>query len=271
MCDTGAVEISDLIEVDLGPRARGYFTTRGLRARPVLAPEGGAQDRGAESGDETAYGGWNLALHVGDDPQRVHGHRRQLEGLLGLERGRHLAWMNQIHSAVVATAQVDEVPEADALVLDSRTAGAPAGCCVLVADCVPVLLASRDGALTAAVHAGRRGMLDGVVPATIEFLQRGGVEPADLWAAVGPSICGSCYEVPEDMLALSAQREPACASRTSWGTPGLDVAAGVLAQLERAGVGHISAGQWCTYEDPRFFSYRRDGVTGRLAGVGVPR
>ena len=89
--------------------------------------------------------------------------------------------------------------------------------------------------------------------------------------AVGPSICGSCYEVPEEMLALSAQREPACASRTSWGTPGLDVAAGVLAQLERAGVGHISAGQWCTYEDPRFFSYRRDGVTGRLAGIGVPR
>ena len=179
--------------------------------------------------------------------------------------------MNQVHSTVVATAQAGDVPTADALVLDSRTGGAPAGCCVLVADCVPVLLASRDGALTAAVHAGRRGMLDGVVPATIDFLRRSGVEPADLWAAVGPSICGSCYEVPEEMLALSAQREPACASRTSWGTPGLDVAAGVLAQLERAGVGHISAGQWCTYEDPRFFSYRRDGVTGRLAGIGVPR
>ena len=252
MCDTTAVEASDLIEVDLGPRARGFFTTRGLRARPVSAPGGGAQDRGAEREEGAAYGGWNLALHVGDDSQRVRCHRRRLEELLGLEQGRHL-------------------PTADALVLDSRTGGAPAGCCVLVADCVPVLLASRDGALTAAVHAGRRGMLDGVVPATIDFLRRSGVEPADLWAAVGPSICGSCYEVPEEMLALSAQREPACASRTSWGTPGLDVAAGVLAQLERAGVGHISAGQWCTYEDPRFFSYRRDGVTGRMAGIGVPR
>ena len=271
MCDTGAVEISDLIEVDLGPRARGFFTTRGLRARPVSAPGGGAQDRDAESVEGTSYDGWNLALHVGDDPQRVHCHRRRLEELLGLEQGSHLAWMNQIHSAVVATAQAGEVPTADALVLDSRTGGAPAGCCVLVADCVPVLLASRDGALTAAVHAGRRGMLDGVVPATVDSLRRGGVDPADLWAAVGPSICGSCYEVPEEMLALSAQREPACASRTSWGTPGLDVAAGVLAQLERAGVGHISAGQWCTYEDPRFFSYRRDGVTGRLAGIGVPQ
>lgn len=271
MCDTTAVEASDLIEVDLGPRARGFFTTRGLRARPVSAAGGGAQDRGAEREEGAAYDGWNLALHVGDDSQRVHCHRRRLEELLGLDQGRHLAWMNQVHSAVVATAQAGDVPTADALVLDSRTDGAPAGCCVLVADCVPVLLASRDGALTAAVHAGRRGMLDGVVPATIDFLRRSGVDPADLWAAVGPSICGSCYEVPEEMLALSAQREPACASRTSWGTPGLDVAAGVLAQLERAGVGHISAGQWCTYEDPRFFSYRRDGVTGRLAGIGVPR
>ena len=276
MCDASAVEISDLIEVDLGPRARGYFTTRGLRARPVSVPNaagtharGGAGGGGGHGGG-AAYDGWNLALHVGDDPQRVHCHRRRLEDLLGLEQGRHLAWMNQIHSAVVATAQAGEVPTADALVLDSRTGGAPAGCCVLVADCVPVLLASRDGALTAAVHAGR-GMLDGVVPATVDSLRRGGVDPADLWAAVGPSICGSCYEVPEEMLALSAQREPACASRTSWGTPGLDVAAGVLAQLERAGVGHISAGQWCTYEDPRFFSYRRDGVTGRLAGIGVPQ
>ena len=277
MCDASAVEISDLIEVDLGPRARGYFTTRGLRARPVSVPNAaGTHARGGEGdggghGGGAAYDGWNLALHVGDDPQRVHCHRRRLEDLLGLEQGRHLAWMNQVHSAVVSTAKVDEVPTADALVLDARTVGAPAGCCVLVADCVPVLLASGDGALTAAVHAGRRGMLDGVVASTIEFLQCAGAEPADLWAAVGPSICGSCYEVPDDMLALSAQREPACASRTSWGTPGLDVAAGVLAQLERAGVGHISADRWCTYEDPRFYSYRRDGVTGRLAGVGVPR
>jgi len=69
-------------------------------------------------------------------------------------------------------------------------------------------------------------MLDGVVPATIDFLRRSGVEPVDLWAAVGPSICGSCYEVPEEMLAVSAQREPACAPRTPWGTPGPAVPGG---------------------------------------------
>ena len=272
MCDTTAVEASDLIEVDLGPRARGFFTTRGLRGTsPLGGDNGDARAWNLDGREASVFEGWNLALHVGDDPQRVHRHRRRLEDLLELDRDQHLAWMNQVHSSVVAAARAEQVPTADALVLDSRVAGAPAGCCVLVADCVPLLLSSRDGSLVAAVHAGRRGMLDGIVPATINALQGAGVDPADLWAAVGPSICGSCYEVPEEMLALSAQREPACASRTSWGTPGLDVAAGVLAQLERAGVGHISAGQWCTYEDPRFFSYRRDGVTGRLAGIGVPQ
>ena len=243
----------DLLEVPVGPRVRGCFTTRGARAASVTRSD--------------PYAGLNLAAHVGDDPERVARNRR----LLTAEPDHGVAWMNQVHSAVVAPARRGETPTADALVLRRDDPRAPCAAGVLVADCVPLLLATGDGALMAAVHAGRRGMLDGVVPATIDSLRRGGVEPADLWAAVGPSICGSCYEVPEEMLVLSAQREPACASRTSWGTPGIDVAAGVLAQLERAGVGHISAGQWCTYEDPRFFSYRRDGVTGRLAGVGVPR
>ena len=274
MREMTAAQAADLIEADLGPGARGYFTTRGPRAR--LVPGRGDTDsaaRGAaDDGDQNgAYCGWNLALHVGDDPQRVRGHRRRLEELLGLERGEHLAWMNQVHSSTVAVARTESVPTADALVLDTRMPGAPAGCCVLVADCVPLLLAHRDGIVTAAVHAGRRGMLDGVVPATIDALRRAGAVPEDLWAAVGPSICGSCYEVPDHMRTLSAQREPACASRTSWGTPGLDVAAGVIAQLERAGVGHISAGGWCTYEDPRFYSFRREGTTGRLAGVVLPR
>ena len=270
MYDMSNDQVTDLIEADLGPGAHGYFTTRGLRARSVPAgsvdvtqPQGSGADPVNSGGEGGDYSGWNLALHVGDDPQRVHRHRRRLEELLNLEPGQHLAWMNQVHSAVVAEARVESVPTADALVLDSRVPGVPAGCCVLVA--------SRDGSLTAAVHAGRRGMLDGVVTATIESLQRSGVDPADLWAAVGPSICGSCYEVPDHMRTLSAQREPACASRTSWGTPGLDVAAGVLAQLERVGVGHVSAGRWCTYEDSRFYSFRRDGVTGRLAGVVLPR
>lgn len=279
MCETSSGQAVDLIEVDLGPGARGYFTTRGPRTRPVLSSDGAdvAAQGGGGSGDSCGahdngpYSGWNLALHVGDDPQRVLGHRRRLEEMLGLEPGRHLAWMNQVHSSAVASARIEQMPTADALVLHARQPKDVAGCCVLVADCVPLLLTSGDGSLVAAVHAGRRGMLEGVVLNTIEALRRAGAAPADLWAAVGPSICGSCYEVPDHMRILSAQREPACASRTSWGTPGLDVASGVISQLERAGVGNINDGHWCTYEDQRFYSFRRDGTTGRLAGVVVPR
>ncbi|MDO4243902.1 MAG: polyphenol oxidase family protein [Actinomyces sp.] len=252
----------DLLEVDLGPRARGYFTTRGAGARPVTPQE--------------PYAGANLALHVGDDPARVGALRCRLEELVGAARradGRSaVAWMNQVHSALVAPADTGAEPTADALVLDARTAGpGPAAVGVLVADCVPLLLASHDGALVAAVHAGRRGMLDGVVGAALEVLAALGAEPADLWAATGPSICGRCYEVPETLHRSSAQIEPACASTTRWGTPGLDVAAGVLAQLRRAGVGRVAASTWCTYEDERFYSYRRQAVTGRLAGVVIAR
>ncbi|WP_257494675.1 polyphenol oxidase family protein [Actinomyces wuliandei] len=257
----------DLLEADLGPGACGFFTTRGA----------GARARGAGGGGDP-YAGWNLALHVGDDPQRVGRNRDELErrvtwGNRGARSGTTggLAWMDQVHSAVVAAASAYEVPTADALVLDTRQDVAPAGACVLVADCVPLLLASGDGALLAAVHAGRRGMLDGVVPATVDALVAAGARVADLWAATGPSICSGCYEVSERMHAESAQREPACAAVTRWGTPGLDVAAGVVAQLERCGIERISTGSWCTYEDPGLYSYRRDGRTGRLAGVVVPR
>lgn len=249
---------ADLLEVDLGPCARGYFTTRGAGARPV--------------GPRAPYAGANLATHVGDDAARVLGLRRELEALVGADRhadGRAtVAWMNQVHSAVAVVAGPGGEPTADALVLDARSSGpGPAGVGVLVADCVPLLLATTDGSLVAAVHAGRRGMLDGVVRSALDLLASLGAQPADLWAATGPSICGRCYEVPADLHRHCAEVEPACASTTRWGTPGLDVAAGVHAQLRRAGVGRVRAGTWCTYEEERFYSYRRQPVTGRLAGI----
>ena len=253
------------------PAARGCFTTRGAGAPPVSAQD--------------PYAGLNLALHVGDDPARVGRARRQLEEALGLGPGRRagagprppgLAWMNQIHSAVVARASFqtrpDDAPAADALVLSSRASPAarrPAGAAVMVADCVPLLLAADDGTIVAAVHAGRRGMLDGVVTAAVEAMAGLGADPAGLWAAIGPAICGSCYEVPERMLQEAAAREPACAALTRWGTPGLDIAAGVVAQLRRAGVRRIDRPGWCTYEDRRFYSHRRDGTTGRIVGAAL--
>lgn len=259
-----------LIEVDLGPRARGYFTTRGTGAPsvPEVSPDAGEGD----------YAGLNLAAHVGDDPARVAASRRLLEDALGLERGG-IAWMNQVHSATVARAVPGDVPTADALLLDTRDAGPhPQAAAVLVADCVPLLLASDDGAVVSAVHAGRRGMLDGVVEAALGAMAEAGVEPGSVHAAIGPCVCGRCYEVPDGMRDDAGLVEPTSASTTSWGTPALDVAAGVLAQLERSGVAsvtragvgpHEGEGPWCTLEDERFYSYRRDGVTGRIAGVVV--
>ena len=246
----------DLLQVDLGPCAHGCFTTRGAGAPPVTPAE--------------PYAGLNLAAHVGDDPETVARHRRRLAGALALADD-DIGWMTQVHSAVVATALRGRTPTADALVVERRDPRAPRAAGVLVADCVPVLLATDDGGLVAAVHAGRRGMLDGVVPRTLAAFAARGARADDVWAAIGPSVCGACYEVPEEMRSAAAAIEPDCAATTRWGTPGLDVAAGVRAQLRRAGVAHIADGPWCTVEDRRFFSYRRDGTTGRIAGIAVVR
>ncbi|WP_196717509.1 polyphenol oxidase family protein [Actinomyces trachealis] len=240
--------MTDLLEVSLGPIARGWFTTRGGRA-PVSPG--------------SPYWGMNLAGHVGDDPERVRRNRVELAQDIGLAP-EQVAWMRQIHSATVSHPQSEGEPTADALVVDGRTDAAKA-VGVLVADCVPLLLADARLPLIAAVHAGRRGMLDGVVGAAVAELRRLGAK--ELCAAIGPSICGSCYEVPAQMCEESVAIEPACGATTSWGTPAVDVAAGVRAQLARLQVHLVKAPQWCTLEDERFFSFRREGATGRLAGV----
>ena len=245
-----------LLEVVLGPCARGCFTTRG--AGEARAPR------------DDPYAGLNLAAHVGDDPDRVARNRHRLAGALGLDDD-DIAWMNQVHSATAVVARRGCLPTADALVLVRRDPRAPRAAGVLVADCVPLLLATDDGGLVAAVHAGRRGMLDGVVTRALAAFAARGARAADVWAAIGPAVCGACYEVPEEMRRDAAAIEPDCAATTRWGTPGLDVAAGVRAQLRRAGVAHITGGSWCTVEDRRFFSYRRDGATGRIAGIIVSR
>ena len=143
---------------------------------------------------------------------------------------------------------------------------------MLVADCVPVLLAAADGAAVAAVHVGRQGLVRGVLPAALARLAEHGAAAADLYAAVGPSICGRCYEVPAALREEVAAQVPGTAATTAWGTPALDLPAGVLAQLAAAGVTRVHHLAACAREDERFYSYRRagqagDGATGRFAGV----
>jgi len=207
----------------------------------------------------------NLGGAVGDDPGVVRTNREIAAKSLGLDPGR-VVWMNQVHSADVAV--VDEpwgdrpVPEVDAVV----TARRGLALAVLTADCTPVLLADPVAGVVAAAHAGRPGMVAGVVPAAVSAMTELGADPARIVARTGPAVCGRCYEVPEAMRAEVAAVEPAAHAETSWGTPAVDVSAGVHAQLTRAGVHDRAQSPVCTLESGDHFSYRRDRTTGRLAG-----
>ncbi|MFF5027064.1 peptidoglycan editing factor PgeF [Streptomyces collinus] len=207
----------------------------------------------------------NLGGAVGDDPGAVRSNRERAAEALGLDPGL-VVWMNQVHGAGVAV--VDEpwgaqpVPEVDALVTTRRGLALA----VLTADCVPVLLADPVAGVVAAAHAGRPGMIKGVVPAAVRAMTELGAEPGRIVARTGPAVCGRCYEVPEAMRAEVAAVEPAAHAETSWGTPAVDVGAGVHAQLERLGVDDRAQSPACTLESGDLFSYRRDRTTGRLAG-----
>ncbi|NYE38477.1 hypothetical protein F4692_003625 [Nocardioides cavernae] len=134
------------------------------------------------------------------------------------------------------------------------------------ADCVPVLLADPSSGWIAAVHAGRPGLAAGVVPTAVAALRDHGAHPSVAW--IGPHVCGSCYEVPADLQESVAARVPEARSTTSWGTPALDLGAGVRAQLAAAGVTDVRSVDACTREDPAWPSYRRDGTAAtRFAGV----
>ncbi|WNM34533.1 peptidoglycan editing factor PgeF [Streptomyces sp. Li-HN-5-11] len=208
----------------------------------------------------------NLGGAVGDDPGAVRTNRELAARSLGLGPGR-VVWMNQVHGADVAV--VDGpwdspagIPSVDAIV----TARRGLALAVLTADCTPVLLADPVARIAAAAHAGRPGMVAGVVPAAVRAMVDLGAEPARIVARTGPAVCGRCYEVPEAMRAEVAAVEPAAHSETSWGTPAVDVSAGVHAQLERLGVRDREQSPVCTLESADHFSYRRDRTTGRLAG-----
>ncbi|WP_418956561.1 peptidoglycan editing factor PgeF [Streptomyces tritici] len=208
----------------------------------------------------------NLGGAVGDDPEAVRSNRARAAAALGLDPA-HVVWMNQVHGADVAVIDRDwtpgtALPPVDALVTDRRDVALA----VLTADCVPVLLADPVAGVVAAAHAGRPGMVAGVVPAAVEAMVGLGAEPARITARTGPAVCGRCYEVPERMRDEVAAVRPEARAETSWGTPAVDVAAGVHAQLEALGVRDRRASDVCTLESGDHFSYRRDRTTGRLAG-----
>lgn len=232
-----ATTLPGVLAVDLGPGVRAGFTVR---------------DAG------------NLGLGVGEDREPVLARRRALARWAGAP----VTWATQVHGAAVlpagGAAGADAgVPRGEA---DAVVAGPGAGAAVVVADCVPVLLADAAAGVAAAVHAGRRGLQDGVVQAALAAMADAGARPERVRAAVGPAICGRCYEVPAALRDEVAAVVPGVAARTDAGTPALDLPAGVVAVLAAGGVTRVHRTGWCTRTDPRFFSHRRSGVTGEPAG-----
>ena len=236
------------------------FFARG-RSGPV---QWGFTDRegGASTGE---FASLNLGGHVGDDPAAVEANRSLVAEAVGVPRAR-LLFLQQFHGNDVLVADgpwgADGPPPADAVVTTTPGLALAA----LVADCTPVLLADPAVGVVAAVHAGRPGMTSRIVDAAVDRMRDLGAR--EIRAVVGPSVCGRCYEVPDQMRAEAAAVAPE-SSAVSWtGTAAIDVAAGVVAQLHAKDV----AVQWvpgCARESPSLFSYRRDGRTGRFAGVVV--
>jgi len=226
----------------------------------------------------------NLAQSGADDVTAVEENiRRVTEAFTGTTAGQRpapvVARMHQVHGADVTVVDatflkslgsppvsgspqgLGSQPASDGLV--STTPGVLL--MVRVADCVPVLLADVVTGVIGAAHAGRKGMVAGIVPATVQRMRSLGAQEIVAW--VGPHVCGSCYEVPDAMRAEVAAIVPQTYSETSWGTPALDVGAGVRAQLGAEGVDVIDVDR-CTIEDTDLFSHRRQQAgSGRMAGL----
>lgn len=175
-----------------------------------------------------------------------------------------VAQMRQVHGAhvdVVEDRRSPDIPEADALV----TTRPDVVLVVRAADCVPVVLADPDAGVIAVAHCGRPGLVAGVVPAAVAVMRQRGADRISAW--MGPHVCGSCYEVPQRLQDDVAAVQPEARAMTSWGTPSLDLGAGVVAQLRGAGVEVVDVSR-CTREADDLYSYRRDGAgAGRLAGL----
>ena len=230
-------------------------------------PIGGGLGRFSAAGSGSDPLRLNVGDRVGDLPELVSCRRRAL----GDAYGHPLVWMHQTHSSRVQQVGPQDLAEGVSLDADGLVAniedftGLTPALAVQVADCMPVLLASADGHLIAAVHAGRRGFEANILEKAVELMHSLG-DHGPISAAIGPAICGHCYEVPADLRDRICARFPHAWSTTSWGTPSLDLPAAAVCELERLGVSAVDVGP-CTYESDQHFSYRRDSRCGRQAGI----
>lgn len=224
-----------------------------------------------ESGfSNSVYAGLNLAHHVGDRPDSVNRNRDALAATL--PGGTALQWLAQVHGCkVIEASRIQDTPSADA----SWTSANGIACTVMTADCLPVLFCSKDGSKIAAAHAGWRGLNQGVLEATGRALS---VPPADLMVWLGPAIGPQAFEVGAEVreqflcgYSTSTQDDVSRCFRENAVNPGFywaDLYALARVRLTALGITDIYGGDLCTFSDAsRFYSYRRDGQTGRMATV----
>jgi len=210
------------------------------------------------------YASLNLGDHVDDDPQRVARNRQWLVTSLNLPAPP--TWLKQVHGTQVVElpSANNQPPQADASV--SRTAGPV--CAVMTADCLPVLLCDTGGRVVAAAHAGWRGLAAGVLEATVHAMA---VAPETLLAWLGPAIGPQAFEVGSDVVQAFVERHAEARQafrQTSEHHWLADIYQLARLRLHAAGVTQVSGGGFCTYEDAeRFYSYRRDKITGRMAAL----
>ena len=202
-----------------------------------------------------AFASLNLGTHVGDELKDVMENRAIVAAKSGPTQ-----YMNQVHGDRIALIEevTEEVPTADALVT-----GIPGiSLAVMVADCIPLLLVSAES--VAAVHVGRRGLVNEITRKTLSVMRDMGA--TKISAIIGPAICGSCYEVSQDIYNEVIAVHPMAHSQTPQGKFALDLPAALRSVLTDEGVSIIDKFE-CTVENQDYFSYRRDGVTGRQAGI----
>ncbi|HDZ57078.1 MAG TPA: peptidoglycan editing factor PgeF [Pseudomonas xinjiangensis] len=204
---------------------------------------------------------FNLGDHVGDDPQHVAANRLMLQSTLGCRP----AWLEQTHSVLAVRAQPDQIAQADA----SWTDIPGIACAIMTADCLPVLLCDRSGSRIAAAHAGWRGLANGVLEQTVDAL---GLPATELMAWMGPAIGPQAFEVGPEVreVFIQSDTDAALAFKASSRPDHFlaDIYHLARLRLQTIGVSQIYGGGLCTLSDPdRFYSYRRDGQTGRFASL----
>jgi len=207
-----------------------------------------------------AYASLNLGDHVGDAPADVTDNRRRLVAQLGLPSPP--CWLTQVHGRRVLDLDAELPGEADGAV----TSVVGRVCAVLTADCLPVLLASKDGSRVGAAHAGWRGLAAGVLPAAVTAMR---VPPAELVAWLGPAIGPASYEIGAEVREAFVARDPSAERCFAVTRPGhwlADLYGLARLSLAAAGVEAVFGGGFCTFSDPaRFFSHRRAAPCGRMA------